>query len=141
MIPVMRQLTLSQFANNISDYRSANVTLHFLPGEHNLDSALLINNVNSFYVNSSDNNVTIACSHSGANFEFSNVSVVHVSGLTFVGCTGNKFINIGQLTLEDSQYTGDKGINGTALEIIETSAMFIRTELSHNHGSRVISLH
>ena len=135
-------LTLSQIANSSSDYLVANMTLHFLPGEHSLDSTLLIKNSDSLYASSLDSNVTIACSHSSASFEFSNISVVHISGLTFIGCTGNKFININQLTLEDSKFIGNKGgnINGPALELIGSSAKLIRTELSHYYGSRVTLL-
>ena len=134
-------LTLSQFMNNSSDDLSANTTLHFLQGEHYLDSTLLIKNVDTFYMSSRDRNVTIVCNHSGAQFKFSNVSVVHINGLTFIGCTGNKFIYVSQFTLEDSQFIGHKDINGTALELVETSATFINTELGHNYGSRVTSLH
>ena len=135
-------LTLSQLANSSSDYLGADMTLHFLPGEHSLDSTLLIKNSDSLHASSLDSNVTIACSHSSASFEFSNISVVHISGLTFTGCTGNKFINITQLTLEDSRFIGNKDSNveGPALELIESSAKLIRTELSHYYGSRVTSL-
>ena len=135
-------LTLSQLANSSSDYIGANTTLHFLPGEHSLDSTLLIKNSDSLNASSLDSNVTIACSHSSARFEFRNISVVHISGLTFTGCTGNKFVNINQLTLEDSKFIGNKdsNINGPALELIESSAKLIRTELSHYYGSRVTPL-
>ena len=130
-------LTLSQFVNNISDYLSENMTLNFLPGEHNLDSAQLIKNINSFYMSSLDTNVTIACSHSG-NFEFGNISTIHIRGLIFIGCSG-KLINISQLTLKDSQLIGND-IGGTALQLIETSAKLIRTKLINNHGNIVTSL-
>ena len=138
-------LTLSQLANSswTRDYLDANVTLHFLPGEHSLDLTLLIKNADSLYVSSLESNVIIACSHSSAiSFEFSNVSIVYISGLTFIGCTGNKFINITQLTLEDSKFieNKDNNTNGPALELIESSAKLIRTELSHYYGGRVISL-
>ena len=133
-------LTLSQFVNNSSDCLRANITLHFLQGEHSLDSTLLIENVDTFYMSSLDSNVTIVCNHSSARFEFNNVSVVHVSGLTFTGCTGNKFINIRQLMLKDSQLIGHEQINGIALELEETSATFTNTKLRLNYGSRVTSL-
>ena len=131
-------LTLSQFVNNSSDYLRANITL-FLQGEHSLDSTLLIENVDTFCMSSLDSNVTIVCNHSSARFEFNNVSVVDVSGLTFIGCTGNKFINVSQLMLKDSQFIGHER-NGTALELEETSATFTNTKLSLNYGNRVISL-
>ena len=133
-------LTLSQFANDgSSEYLSKNTTLQFLQGEHSLDSTVLIENINIFYISSEsyDSNVTIICNHSSARFEFNNVSIVHISGLTFIGCTGNKFINISQFTLEDSQFIGQKSITGTALELVETSAVFVRTEFSHNYGNKV----
>ena len=135
-----KYITLSQFVNNSSDYLSENTTLHFLQGEHSLESTLFINNIDTFYVSSQDSNVTIVCNHSSW-FEFNNVSVVHISGLTFIGCTGNRFTHISQFTLEDSQFIGHKQINGTALELVETSATFIKTELSFNYANKVTTLH
>ena len=134
-------LTLSQFANNSTEYLGINVMLHFVQGEHIIESTILIDNLNTFNMSSCDRNVTIVCNQSWTNFELSNMSVVHVSGLTFIGCTGNKFVNISQFVPEDSQFIGHKDINGTALELIETSATFVRTELSHNYGSRTTSLY
>ena len=134
-------ITLSQFANNSSDYLRTNTTLHFLPGEQHLDSMILVENCNTFYMRSSDSNVIIVCNHSSARFEFHNVSVIHISGLTFIGCTGNIFISISQFILEDSQFIGHKDIKGTALELNETSATFTQTEFNHNYGSNVISLY
>ena len=133
-------VTLSQFANNSSDYLRMNTTLHFLPGKQHLDSMILVENVNTFYMSSRDGNVTIVCNHSSPRFEFHNVSVVHISGLTIIGCAGNKFTNINQLILEDSQFIGHKDIKGTALELNETFATFTQTEFNHNYGSNVISL-
>ena len=133
-------VTLSQFANNSSGYLRTNTTLHFLPGKQHLDSMILVENVNTFYMSSRDGNVTIVCNHSSPRFEFHNVSVVHISGLTIIGCAGNKFTNINQLILEDSQFIGHKDIKGTALELNETFATFTQTEFNHNYGSNVISL-
>ena len=133
-------VTLSQFANNSSDYLRTNTTLHFLPGEQHLNSMILVENVNTFYMSSCDSNVTIVCNHSSARFEFHNVSVVRISGLTFIGCAGNKFISISQFILEDSQFIRHKDIKGTALELNETFATFTQTEINHNYGSNVISL-
>ena len=133
-------LTISQFANNSNDYLMMNTTLHFLPGKQHLDSMILVENVNTLYMSSRDGNVTIVCNHSSPKFEFHNVSVVHISGLTIIGCAGNKFTNINQLILEDSQFIGHKDIKGTALELYETFATFTQTEFNHNYGSNVISL-
>ena len=91
-------------------------------------------------MSSYDSNVTIVCNHSSTQFKFNNVSVVHISGLTFIGCTGNRFMHINQFTLEDSQFHGRKHISGIALELVETSAMFINIELSLNYGNRVTTL-
>ena len=138
-------LTLSQFANNSSEYLGTNVMLHFVQGEHSLASTIQIENLNTFNMSSHDSNVTIVCNHfwTSARFELSNMSVVHISGLTFIGCTGNRFINIGQYVAKDSQFIGHKDLNGTATaaELVETSATFVRTEFSNNYGSRVISLY
>ena len=137
-------LTLSQLANSSSDYLGANTELHFLQGKHHLDSTLLIENLHIFSMSpiSHDSYVTIVCNHSSVGFEFNNVSIIRISGLSFSGCTGNKFIHVGQLILRDTQITGDMDmiINGTALELIETSATFITIEINHNYGSRVTSL-
>ena len=137
-------LTLSQFANNSSEYVGTNVMLHFVQGEHCIASTMQIEKSLSTFsmsLSSYDSNVTIVCNYSSVRFEFNNVNVVHISDLTFIGCAGNKFINISRFTLKDSQFIGHKDIIGTALEIVETSAKLIRTDLSNNRGSRVTSLY
>ena len=105
-----------------------------------VDSTLLIENVDVIYISLFESNVTIVCNHSNARFEFNNVSAIYFSGLTFIGCTRNKFNNIDQFILKDSQFVGSKNIKGTVLELVETSTTFIRTKFSHNYGNIVTSL-
>ena len=79
-------LTLSQFANNSSEYLNTNTTvmLHFLEGEHHLDSTIMIRNIDAFHMSSQrDSNVAIVCNDYSSRFEVNNVRFVHIIGLTF----------------------------------------------------------
>ena len=131
-------LTLSSFANNSNEFINENTTvvLHFQQGEHHLDSTITIRNIIAFYASSPKNrNATIVCNDSSAKFQFYDVKAVTISGLTFVGCTGNEVNKVTQFTLEDSLFSGHEAINGTALVLVETSAKILQTKFRHNYGN------
>ena len=134
-------LTLSQFVNNLSSYLrvTSDTTLIFLPGNHSLESELLVENVLSFSMygwHGSSSKATITCHHS-ARFEFRNVSTVTVSGLEFVGCSENRVISVDQFQLENSGFIGNGIIPGTVLSIEESMARLDRVLfLSQNSGLR-----
>ena len=130
-------LTLSQFANNSSNYVSINTTLLFLPGNHSLESELLVTNISmasmiSRFTNASS--TVITCNHLGR-LDIAHVSVVYISGLTFVGCAGNRVDSVDRFTLEESSFIGQEDVSGTALTLVESSACLIKSFLSNNRGS------
>ena len=103
-------LTLSQFINNLSSYLrvTSDTTLILLPGNHSLESELLVESVHSFSMyawHGSSSKATITCHHS-ARFEFRNISTVTVSGLEFVGCSENRVKSVDQFQLENSEFIG-----------------------------------
>ena len=125
-------LTLSQFVNNSSSYLrvTSDTILIFLPGNHNLESELLVENFHSFSMyawHGSSSKATITCHHS-ARLEFRNVSTVTVSGLEFIGCSENRVISVDQFQLENSEFIGNAIIHayGTVLSIEESTAKLDR---------------
>ena len=142
-------LTLSQLMENYSDYLTNNTTtLICSPGNYNLESELVVENVHSFSMfvqPGSSSKAVITCSHN-ARFEFRNVSAVTVSGLEFIGCFENYVISVGQFQLENSGFFGSGQTigNRTVLNIEESVANLNRftfvsvvdkQELSYNYHS------
>ena len=132
-------LTLSQFVNNSSSYLrvTSDTTLIFLPGNHSLESKLLVENVHSFSMyawHGSSLKATITCRHS-ARFEFRNISTVTMNGLEFVGCSENRVISVNQFQLENSGFIGNGIIPDTVLSIEESTVKLDRVLfLSQNSG-------
>ena len=119
-------LTLSQFVNNSIDYLANDTALILSPGNYRFDSELVVENVHSFSMfawPSLSSKAVIVCSHN-ARFEFSNVSIVTVSGLEFVGCFNNNVLSVDHFQLENSQFFGNGQtiVNSTVLTIEESSA-------------------
>ena len=119
-------LTLSQFVSNSSNYLTNDTTLILSPGNYSLESDLIVENVHTFSMftwPSSSSKVIIICDHN-AKFKFSNVSIVTVSGLDFVGCFKNNVLHVNNFQLENSQFFGNGQIivNDTLLTIDESSA-------------------
>ena len=74
---------------------------------------------------------------------FIRVGTLHIKGLTFIDCSGIKIKDVNQFTLEDSNFIGEDDNttgSGTPLELIETSATFIRSKFSFNSGNKIRSL-
>ena len=140
-------LTLSQFAANSSNYLSTNTTLFFLQGNHSLESNLLVENVNMMSVlSNSANTAAVICKHSlvvynesatisnSTSFKFSNVRILHISGLTFIGCAVNKVEYVNEFKIKHSSFIGQQYFTGTALDLVESSASIIGSVLSFNSG-------
>ena len=128
---VDNDLTLSQFVDNFSNYLANHTTLIFSPGNYNLESELVVENVRSFSMFAwpgSSSMAVITCGHN-ARFEFRNVTCsVTVSGLEFEGCFENQVISVGHFQLENSAFLGgDQALfNGTVLSIVESVASLER---------------
>ena len=76
-------LTLQQYASNPS--RSQNITFLVEPGMYNLSTVLTVSDGYNFTMSST--NATVMCTSTTARFEFNRVENVHISGITFQGCS------------------------------------------------------
>jgi predicted outer membrane repeat protein len=113
----------------------SDVSLIFLPGNHSLDSPLLVENCNSFRMgaigtNSSDSTI-IECKYlQGFNLEIGNVIDVRISGLLFIGCSSSfhcsRQVWITGCTFSSSQKT--------ALKFVDSTAYVTKSLFSHNEG-------
>ena len=103
-------LTLSQFAQNSTNYIASNtttVTLFISEGHHILDVRLSVSDIANlkFAMQPKDNtNLTftpvITCAKF-ANFNFTNISGIHLHGLKFISCNTSTFKFIHQLTIKN----------------------------------------
>ena len=140
--PMEPCFSLSQFAiacNSTNYLNTTNTTLVLQPGNHNLESQFFLANVStiSMLANSTLSSDSVITCHHYAKFELVGVSNVYMSGLKFIGCTGNRVESVDQFTLEDSSFVGQEDINGTALELNETSANLVQTSFNSNKGDKV----
>ena len=76
-------LTLQQYVANPG---LGSITLELNPGNHSLDSQLSVLSVDSFVMRANIS-ATVTCSQQG--FYFYQLQLVHVTGITFVGCRMN----------------------------------------------------
>lgn len=139
--PTKPCLTLSQFSTYKLIRYVTNVTLVFLPGNHSLQSKLYIENLMMFsmvafsgHFSSCKSEVAILCGSQGR-FEIVGVNTVQVNCLKFNGCSKNKVKTVNQFTLEDSSFVGSQENIGTAIEVDESSANFVRSSFSYNKGN------
>ena len=119
-------LTLSQFVNGSTIYD--NTTLIFAPGNHSLESDLIIEDVHSFSMYTkhfSSKICRINCSPD-TKLEFRNISTVTIDGLGFIQCSGNQLEFVGQFHLTDSTFYNHPELNGTTLTIAESTAYLDR---------------
>ena len=132
-------LTLSQFVTDSRNSLGSNVTLLFLPGNHDLQSELLVINITEVHMFSHSDfpkqMINISC-RQFARLLFENVYLVHMSHLSFTGCGGNEVKLVSHFILTDSSFIGQGNISGTALEIVQTTASIIKSSFTFNsHGS------
>ena len=119
-------LSLSQFVNNSINYLTNDTRLIFLPGNYNLESNLLVENIHSLSMSAwpiSSSKAVIICGPN-ARFEFRNVSIVTVSGLEFIECFENHVASVGHFQLENSGFFGNGQaiVNGSVLIIEDGTA-------------------
>ena len=133
-------LTLSQFVANVK-FIESNTTMIFLPGNHTLDTRLTAYNVTSFIMfcnqsfedmASSVYNTRITCKM-GANFVFSTIQYLKISGIELIECGGNRVQLVKNFTLEHSIFFG-KRANRTAMEFVQTNARIVSTTFLSNRN-------
>ena len=127
-------ITLSQFANNSTNYINSNTTLFMYGGNHSLQApGIVINNYTNFSmisVNDSHSGARIFCSKN-TNLIISNTGSVHISDVTFIGCSSNQVRFVKHLTIEHSKFSGQNN-SGTPLTIIKSNAYLISSSFVFN---------
>ena len=110
-------LTLSQVAasshtivqNAIISGSKVNLSLFFQQGQHILDRDLSLAEIDTIVMlkeSQSDENVTVLCPNSSGRFDISDSSVVSITGLAFINCTGNRMTRIKTLAIEETTFQG-----------------------------------
>ena len=130
-------LTLSQFAKNLTYNAASNTTLIITGESHSLDVEISVSNVAEFFMLALSEDITnralipkITCTKYG-NFNFSNINSIHIKGLKFEKCSGNKFEFIHQLIIEYSTFTDSM----SPLRIINSNMSMIGAYFLSNLGS------
>ena len=118
--------TLLQFVSNEISLVKSNNTLLLLPGNHNLELVFMVSSVDYFAMVALSQQVSIVCDED-ANFQFADVrQMVHIRGIDFIDCAGNKVDTVELLLIEDCTFTGE-GSKGSALDFLDSSANIQRT--------------
>ena len=115
--------TLSQFIDDFTNCSECdNTTLIFAPGNYNLESDLVVEDIYSFSMYTLFPSITqINCSL-GTKFVLRNVSTVTVNRLNFLGCSGNLLEFIDRFHLTDSTFYDHPEADGTTLTIADSTA-------------------
>ena len=117
-------VTLSSLVSSImSRRRSDNITLHFASGNHNLESDLIVQDINSFVIFAEpfSSSTRIICDRD-TKFEFRNVSSIAITGINFIGCSGNQLKSVGQFYITNCTFYNHPEVDGTTLNIAESTA-------------------
>ena len=136
--------TLSQYAAKPNNYFASNSTLFLLPGNHSLDSELMMSNITSlkFVANSISpflqllSDTVVVCSPS-ARLQLEMIKQIQISRITFVGCMNNNVTRVDNFSLEDCGIQG-QGCDGSGLILNMVSrAKLTRSLFSLNTGTKV----
>ena len=143
--PQQHCYTLSQFISHVKSNLSSNMTLYFLPGTHHLQSELVIGNISDLQLQSFSDSplkmVTVLCGPT-ARLLIENVHHVHVNHLYFFGCSENRIESVPQFVIINSTFHGSaqRDTNGTALELVHTSAKVVNSSFLFNYGSFLLHM-
>ena len=117
--PVSKCFTLSQFAANSNSYLKQNTTLILQPGNHTLNSVLLVSNVMKFSMITGTAN--IACTPSGK-LRLQMVQYAIIENVLFTHCVDNVISNVEYLTLSRLVFLGPSiRVSGTGVHINNAS--------------------
>ena len=117
-------LTLSQLADSSTSYFDENTTLFIVGGNHYLDREIRVSHIEAFAMIGLNSSIT--CSDL-AKFTFTSINRVHINGLTFISCSGNRVAIVDQLTVERTVFWGQSNsrtsiiISGSNATILESS--------------------
>ena len=122
-------LTLSQFVSTFANCSKCDntTTLIFAPGSYDLETKIVIEDVNSFSISTEpfSTNPQIVCSFD-AQFEFKNIDTVTINGLDFIECYGNVLESVSRFHITESTFYTRPERDGTTLTITETTAYLER---------------
>ena len=119
-------LTLSQFVNNSNHYLTNDTVLIFAPGNHTIESDLYIQSFSMFAESIRLLSKSMIICYHGTRFEFSNVSIVTMTGFEFLECSGSKVVSVGQFILKNSRFYSEIDVYSTVLTIADTIASLDR---------------
>ena len=134
--PTKPCITLSHFAQTVSNWLSSNTTLIFLNGNHKLDLDLFISNICDFSMltNSTPESegpaYTICCQHQ-VSLNFENVTKLLIKGIYFIGCGNNSFTLVSKFMISNSTFQGQNG-SQTALKIAESNLIVTNSSFIFN---------
>lgn len=120
--PMSKCFTLTQFAANSNSYLKQNTTLMLQPGNHTLDSVLLISNITKFFMTSMiAGTSSIACTPSGK-LRLQMVQYASLENMFFTHCVDNTVSNTKRLTLSRLVFQGPSiRASGTAIHMNNVS--------------------
>ena len=116
--PVSKCFTLSQFAANSKSYLAQNTTLLLQPGNHTLDSMLLVSNITNLSMKPMvAGTVNIVCTPSGK-LRFRMVLYASIGNMFFTHCVDNSVSNVKYLILSRLAFLGPSiTASGTAIHV------------------------
>ena len=106
------------------------MTLVFRSGNHSLCSEVTIRNTQRFVMHSESGDTFIECFHS-ARFSFTNVTMVEIKGLKFVGCGENSMHFVRNVSVIESMFIGTM-YSGTSFVLNETEVQIEDSQLVRN---------
>lgn len=112
-------LTLSQFAENSSNYADSNITLFIVRGNHILDKEISLSNkeqITILSINDSVEGSVITCSTSTAHFSLRFSSQVHICGIEFIDCDSNTIRMVQQVSIIYSRFINSSTSSLTILD-------------------------
>ena len=114
-------LTLPEITANTTNYLDPNMTLILQPGNHILDSNLIVSNISVFKLYSDELLTTRITCNQFASFYFFEVSTIEIIGLEVIACGKSSIIGSGNFTLRDSILISENG-SSTVLILNKTAA-------------------
>ena len=113
--PVESCLTLRQFAASLDSFNDSNVTLYLLPGNHSLDSELLLTDLPEVSIISNITDSTtvwssnIDCTPSARMYIY-DVRTVHITGVKFINCQNITVTSVISVSIWNAFFHGSTGL-------------------------------
>ena len=129
--------TLEQYAVYPPSQQSFNIIFELHPGIHHLNSQLSLSSIHSFTMQANASaTVAILCREEiYISFDFNQLQLIHISGITFIGCS----MNLGSIfnaTIVRSSFI-NRTTNGVALYISGSSVSIEQCTMSNNRNGAV----